>query len=90
MQLQETHSVADSASSTRLFRDQRGADHFRCILSNLLGTATIRLKKYMANGMELPVNHMHTALKPVIKPSLSTTTGKDLRFYDKSVMTYES
>jgi hypothetical protein len=44
----------------------------------------------MTNEMNLPVNHMHTALEPIIKPPLSTTTGKNLCLYDKSVMTYET
>jgi hypothetical protein len=40
--------------------------------------------------MNLPVNHVHTTLKAIIKPSLSTTTGKNLCLYDESVMTYET
>lgn len=32
---------------------------------------------------------MHTALEPIVKLSLSTTTSKNLRLYYKSVMSYE-
>jgi hypothetical protein len=38
--------------------------------------------------MDLPVDHMDTALESIGKFSLSTTTSKNLRLYDKSVMTY--
>jgi hypothetical protein len=40
--------------------------------------------------MDLPVDHMDTALKSIVKISLSTTACKNLGLYDKPVMTYDT
>ena len=48
------------------------------------------MKGHITNGMDLPINHMHTALKPIAELPFSTTTGKNLCLYYKFVMPYKT